>query len=96
MVAIPITTDQPGMAARVARVGAGEVVPLSKLTVSNLKLAIKRVLEDRTYRDNAARLCAAIQAAGGVDYAADVVEQVIQTNASVVNSHLHGFVRVPA
>jgi zeaxanthin glucosyltransferase len=94
MVAIPITTDQPGMAARVARVGAGEVVPLSKLTVSNLKMAIKQVLKDRTYRDNAVKLKAAIQEAGGVDHAADVVERVIQTKASVVNDRLLGSARI--
>lgn len=89
MVAIPITTDQPGMAARVARVGAGEVIPLAKLTVPKLKVAIKRVLEDRTYRDNAGKLQVAIQAAGGVNHAADVVEQVIQTKTSVLNKRLY-------
>ncbi|MBG1268333.1 glycosyltransferase [Nostoc sp. WHI] len=88
MVAIPITTDQPGMAARVAQAGAGEVVPLAKLNVPKLKMAIKRVFEDHTYRDNAAKLCSAIYDAGGVDYAADVVEQVIHTNAPALNSRL--------
>ncbi len=83
-----ITTDRPGMAARVARVGAGEVVVLAKLTVPNLKRAIERVLADRTYRDNAAKMRAAIQTAGGVQYAADVVNRVIETKASVVNSRL--------
>lgn len=88
MVAIPITTDQPGMAARIAKAGAGEVVPLKKLNVSNLKTAIKRVLENRTYRDNAAKLRSAIQNAGGINYAADVIEQVLHTNAPVFNSRL--------
>ncbi|MFM2303166.1 MAG: hypothetical protein RLZZ135_573 [Cyanobacteriota bacterium] len=95
MVAVPITTDQPGMAARLARVGAGEVVPLAKLSVPRLKLAIKQVLEDRSYRDNAAKLCDAIQNAGGVNYAANVVEQAIDTNTSVLNSRLRGGVKVP-
>mgnify|MGYP003536483685 FL=1 len=95
MVAVPITTDQPGMAARVARVGAGEVVPLAKLSVPRLKIAIKQVLEDRSYRDNAAKLRAAIQNAGGVNYAANVVEQAIDTNTSVLNHRLRGSVKVP-
>jgi MGT family glycosyltransferase len=94
MVAIPITTDQPGMAARVARAGAGEVVPLKKLNVFNLKTAIKRVLENRTYRDNAAKLGSAIQAVGGVNYAANLIEQVIHTNAPVLNSRLPDLVRM--
>ena len=92
MVAIPITTDQPGMAARVAQTGAGEVVLVSKLNVPRLKMAIKRVFEDRRYRDNAAKLCSAIQNAGGVNSAADIVEQVIHTNAPVLNSRLRGSV----
>jgi zeaxanthin glucosyltransferase len=90
MVAIPITTDQPGMAARVARAGAGEVVPFTKLNVPKLKIAIKRVLEEQSYRDNAAKLSSAIQKAGGVYYAADVIEQVINTRSPVLNKHLHG------
>ncbi|AFY99708.1 glycosyltransferase [Calothrix sp. PCC 6303] len=84
MVAIPITTDQPGMAARVAQAGAGEVVSLKKLNASNLKSAIKRVLENPTYRDNAEKLRSAIQDAGGVNYATDVIEQVIHTKAPVL------------
>ncbi|MBW4640604.1 MAG: glycosyl transferase family 1 [Gloeocapsa sp. UFS-A4-WI-NPMV-4B04] len=94
IVAIPITTDQPGMAARVAQAGAGEVVPLAKLNVSKLKIAIQRVYEDRTYRDRAAKLCSAIRDAGGVVYAADVVEQVIHTKAPVLNSRLRGSVQL--
>lgn len=85
MVAIPITTDQPGMAARVARVGAGEVVPLAKLNVPKLQLAIDRVFTDRSYRDNAKKLSAAIEKAGGVKYAADIVERVLQTNSPALN-----------
>ncbi len=92
MVAIPITTDQPGMAARVAQAGAGEVVPLKQLNVSNLKNAIQRVFEDRTYRERAARLRSAIQDAGGVTSAADIIEQVLQTNAPVFNRRLQGTV----
>jgi zeaxanthin glucosyltransferase len=88
MVAIPISTDQPGMAARVARAGAGEVVPLAKLNVSRLKMSIEKVLADRSYRDNAAKLCSAIKEAGGVSYAADVIEQVIHTKAPVLNQRL--------
>ncbi len=86
MVAIPITTDQPGMAARVARVGAGEVVPLAKLSVPKLQQAIDRVLTQPSYRENAKKLSAAIDRAGGVEYAADIVQRVLQTNSPAVNN----------
>jgi zeaxanthin glucosyltransferase len=86
MVAIPITTDQPGMAARVARVGAGEVVPLAKLSVPKLQQAIDRVLTQPSYRDSAKKLSAAIERAGGVKYAADIVDRVLQNRAPALNS----------
>ncbi|WP_055073870.1 glycosyltransferase [Pseudanabaena sp. 'Roaring Creek'] len=88
MVAIPITTDQPGMAARLAQIGVAEVVPLAKLNNLNLKTAIKRVFEEPTYRNNAVRLRSAIQEVGGVNYGADVVEQAINTKSPVLNSRL--------
>jgi zeaxanthin glucosyltransferase len=84
MVAIPITTDQPGMAARVAQAGAGEVVQLSKLTVPRLKAAIDRVFENPSYRENAAKLATAIQKSGGVNQAANIVEQVVETKAPML------------
>ncbi len=88
MVAIPITTDQPGMAARIAYVGAGEVLPVAKLEVSKLKRAIQKVFEDSGYRENAERMRVAIQAAGGVSYAADVVERVVATGLPALNDRL--------
>lgn len=85
MVAIPVTNDQPGIASRVAWAGAGEVVPLGKLNVSRLRTAVKRVLTEDTYKNNASRLQAAIRGAGGVSRAADIVEQVISTGKPVLS-----------
>jgi MGT family glycosyltransferase len=85
MVAIPVTNDQPGIAARVAWTGAGEVVPLAKLNVSRLRTAVKRVLTEDTYKKNASSLQAAIRGAGGVSRAADIVEQVISTGKPVLS-----------
>ncbi|XHX79517.1 MAG: glycosyltransferase [Stenomitos frigidus ULC029] len=79
MVAIPIANDQPGVAARIAWTGTGAVVPLKRLNVSKLRSAIKQVLTEESYQQNALRLQAAIQRAGGVKKAADIVEQVVAT-----------------
>ncbi|NET45662.1 glycosyltransferase [Okeania sp. SIO2B3] len=84
MVAIPITTDQPGMAARIAQAGAGEVIPLKKLNVSAVKTSIEKVFREPSYRNNAAKIAAAIQKAGGVEYAADLIEQAISTGKPVL------------
>lgn len=77
MVAIPIANDQPGVAARIAWTGTGEVVSLKHLTVSHLRVLIERVLTEDSYKKNALRLQKAIKQAGGVKRAVDIIEQVI-------------------
>jgi zeaxanthin glucosyltransferase len=84
MVAIPIANDQPGVAARIAWTGTGEVVSLKTLTVLKLRTAIEQVLQKDSYRKNALKLATAIQQAGGVKRAADIVEQVINTQKPVL------------
>jgi len=83
MVAIPIANDQPGVAARIAWTGAGEVVSLSRLSVNRLRSAVQRVLTEDSYKNNASRLQEAIARAGGVRRAADIVEQAISTGKPV-------------
>ena len=74
MVAIPISLDQPGVAARIAWTGTGKVVPLSSLSVPRLCKAIKQVLTHEFYKTNAVQLQYAIHNAGGVTRAADIIE----------------------
>ncbi len=84
MVAIPIANDQPGVAARIAWAGAGEVVSLKKLSVPKLREAIQRVLTQESYKQNALRLQEAIRRAGGVSRAADIVERAVSTGKPVL------------
>ncbi|MEH2457422.1 glycosyltransferase [Nostoc sp.] len=84
MVAIPIVNDQPGIAARVAWSGAGEAVPLSSVNVPKLRSAIQKVLTEDSYKQNAVRLQEAIQEAGGVSRAIDIVEQAVSTGKPVL------------
>ncbi|PSR19694.1 glycosyl transferase family 1 [filamentous cyanobacterium CCP3] len=86
MVAIPITNDHPGIAARVARVGACEVVPLGNLSVTTLRACIEKVLFTQSYQNNAVKLSAEIQKSGGVFRAADIIEQAIKTKAPVLGT----------
>jgi zeaxanthin glucosyltransferase len=89
MVAIPVTNDQPGVAARIAWTGAGEVVPLKKLSVKRLHSSVKRVLKEDSYKQNALRLQKAIEQAGGVKRAADIVEQVVSTGKPVLTQKIN-------
>lgn len=85
MVAIPITNDQPGVAARIAWTKTGEFLPLSRLSVPQLKTAIQQVLTDETYKQNALRLQHATHQAGGVRRAVEIIEQAIFTKKPVLN-----------
>lgn len=49
-VAIPVTNDQPGVAARIANKKTGLFVPLKDLTASRLSLLLDKVLNDSSYR----------------------------------------------
>ncbi|MBD1889722.1 glycosyltransferase [Coleofasciculus sp. FACHB-SPT9] len=84
MVAIPIAFDQLGNAARIAWTGAGEFVPLSRLSVPRLRGAIQRVLTQESYKKNATRLQEAIRKAGGVSRAADIIEQAVSIGKPVL------------
>ena len=86
IVAIPITNEQPGIAARIARTGAGEVVPLKKVSVERLYKATDRVLMGSSYKENAALLQKSIKQAGGASRAADIIEQVVTTGKPVLAS----------
>ncbi|NES19090.1 MAG: glycosyltransferase [Symploca sp. SIO3E6] len=85
MVAIPITNDQPAVAARIAWTGTGEVVPLKGLSVPRLRGVIEQVLKEDSYKKNALRLQEAIRRAGGVKRAADIIEQVVATGKPVTS-----------
>lgn len=84
LVAIPIANDQPGVAARIAWTGTGEIVPLSRLSIPKLQTAIKRVLTEDSYKQNALRLQTAIRRAGGVSHAANIIEQAVFTGKPVL------------
>ena len=75
MVALPITFDQPGVAARIAYTGTGEFIPKDRVTVERLRDCVARVLTESLYRENAQRLQQAIRANDGVTCAADIVEK---------------------
>jgi zeaxanthin glucosyltransferase len=66
-VAIPVTYDQPGVAARIAH----------KQTADHLSTLLNKVLNDPTYRDNARKLKEAIAKANGLSVAADLVEECL-------------------
>jgi zeaxanthin glucosyltransferase len=85
MVAIPVTDDQPGVAARIARTGVGEFVTLSRLSVGSMRKVIKKVLREESYQQNAVRLQEAIRQTEGVHRAVNIIEQAVLTRKPVIS-----------
>jgi zeaxanthin glucosyltransferase len=77
-IAIPVTFDQPGVAARIAYHKTGAVTSLDKLTPEHLSDLLDLVLEDPSYRNNARRMQMAISEANGLSVAADLVDRTLR------------------
>lgn len=77
----PQTSEQGGVAARVAQLGAG--VRLDKISPPAIREAVNRVLEDASYRENAAAISEGFQRCSGAKGAADKILQMCkETNYS--------------
>ena len=85
LVAIPITFEQPAIAARIKWTGVGEVIPADSLNVSRLRATVQKVLTDNTYAKNASKIKASISQGKGVQKAAHILEQVSKTGKAVVS-----------
>jgi zeaxanthin glucosyltransferase len=82
-VAIPVTYDQPGVAARIADKRTGVVTSLDKLSADHLSTLLDEVLDNTTYRDNARKLQKAIAKVDGLAVAADVIEESLGVTKKV-------------
>src|SRR5262249_8412702 len=75
MLAVPITNDQPGVAARIAEKKVGAVLYPDHASPQNFVAAINQVLGDSTFRDSAQRMQEAIRRTDGLSIAAGVLER---------------------
>jgi zeaxanthin glucosyltransferase len=74
-----VTYDQPGVGARVEWSGVGRSIPVGRLTVDRLRDAVRIVLGNPAYRERAGQLKSSIEAADGLNRAADLIEQAFGT-----------------
>lgn len=81
LVAVPSIWEQSETAWRVSDCGAGICLPASRCTPSRLRDAVKRVLEEPSFRRNAERLAGAFTRYGGARQAARLLE-VLASEAS--------------
>jgi MGT family glycosyltransferase len=78
MVAVPLTYEQPAIARRIEWHQCGASLSHSELNVRRLRNKLIEVMTDPRYRDAAARMRAAISAAGGVERATFVTETALK------------------
>jgi MGT family glycosyltransferase len=79
MVALPITYDQPGIAARIAYHGVGEFLELDQLDSHALSDLVVKVLGDPKYRDKAQYFQKVIAETHGLDLASTVIERAFMS-----------------
>jgi MGT family glycosyltransferase len=82
MVVLPVTYDQPGVGARVEHAGVGRSIPIGRLTLKRLGVAVRTVQDDPAYRIEAGRLRSSIEAADGLNRAAGLIESAFGTPRS--------------
>jgi zeaxanthin glucosyltransferase len=90
MVAIPVTFEQPAIAARVEWHQVGEMIPLRQASAARIRSSAARILGNDQYRSAAARLGLEMARAGGVSRAADVIEQALSTRQPVLTQRPEG------
>jgi zeaxanthin glucosyltransferase len=81
LLAIPITNDQPGVAARIAHKGVGLAISEDNLSSSDLPALIRQAVEDSTLRANAGRLRESI-CKTGLAMAAGLIEKALGLRAA--------------
>jgi zeaxanthin glucosyltransferase len=77
MVAIPIASEQPGIAMRIARLGAGTVVPLAEVSATSVGTAVQAVLTQPAYREAAQTAAGEIAKLRPTTEAVRIIEQVL-------------------
>jgi rhamnosyltransferase subunit B len=75
---VPFSHDQFDNGSRVARVGAGRVLPRSKYNAASAAKELRALLSDESYTTRAAEIGRQIRAEDGAASAADEIEQVLR------------------
>lgn len=75
------TLDKPEIAARVAWSGAGLDLRTGRPRPIRVRNAVRRLLQERTYRDRAHELATELRALGGAERAAELIEALLPAPA---------------
>lgn len=81
MIVAPLTFEQPGIAARIVRSGAGLMIRPTA-PARSFQSAIRHVLDDPSFKANAMKQAGGLRTAGGVSRAAELIEQAFSPGVS--------------
>jgi zeaxanthin glucosyltransferase len=77
-IAVPLTFEQPAIAARLVWVGAGCQIPPAKLAAKHLQERITEFLQEGSHRLAAGSVAGSIREAGGAPKAANIIERFLK------------------
>ena len=86
MLAVPITNDQPGVAARIADKKVGVVISPDQASSGTFLAAINQVLGDSTFWENAERMQETIRRIDGLSIAAGILERAFDLEKRQLSS----------
>lgn len=86
MVALPITNEQPGIAARIRHAGVGEWLSLRGLSPDKLRKMVLKVYHDPSYRARARKCAGLLAGESGLRRAADIVEEAFASRRKVLRA----------
>ncbi len=84
MVLLPVTNDNPGVAARAKYHGVAEFIPVGRVNTRKLRAAIETVRTKQSYRDSALKFQDLIKGMDAVSRSADIVEEAFRTGRPVL------------
>ena len=84
MVLIPVAGDQPANAARCAALGLGRVIPVDQRSPETIRAAVRAVLRDRRYAENAELLRQEMDTLPDVGHAIDLLTAVVRQQQPVL------------
>lgn len=83
MLAIPVTNDQPGVAARIQWHEVGRRLRLKKINVQSLRAMIQDLLSQSRYTEKAKAIQHEIAGIDGIALASEIIERAIKTGKPV-------------
>lgn len=77
LLALPMTLDQPAVAARLAALGVAEVLSAENRSTEQIRTALLKVQNDPAYRNAARKLQSQMRSLHGLERAADIIEEAL-------------------